>query len=80
MSPDYNAFNFWKPELPDIESELSEFLEVKMDVSDSKTNYSDSPDVKTKDGEDAEEKEFSTFNFWRDPIPLVDLDDLDALD
>lgn len=68
LDPKFNSFNFWKPVLPDIDSQLFSILEDRMDSEPS-------PSLKEE-----ENPEFNSFNYWRLPLQDIDVDlDLDTV-
>ena len=69
MESEFSEFNFWKPVLPDIELELSDFLStdsVGMDMSDVESVTRSQPHE--------ENPEFNTFNFWKVPVAELEID------
>jgi len=68
-SPDYNDFNYWKPNLPDIEGELPGGNHGNK--TKTKKTTSEMSRLSEKKSEDLDK--FNAFNFWKDPLPEIDL-------
>ncbi len=85
MASAFNEFNFWKPVLPDIEAELEALLLSKPPGGGAAPRGEKSvcgggggdPAPGSSGAGDAC-AEFNAFNFWRVPVPNMDID-LDIL-
>ncbi len=74
LSPEYSAFNFWKPSFPDINVELSGFLHNSNAMDVSNKDSFPSKTQQTSTAENALDPEFNSFHFWREPIQQIDVD------
>ncbi|XP_076864419.1 protein AF1q [Brachyhypopomus gauderio] len=76
-SSQYDSFLFWRQPIPSLD--LSELEGLGLSEPKSKDNLPGKNSPKSSLEDDLEFSEFSTFNYWKEPIASIDTLDFSLL-